>query len=189
MLSSRNLMMLTGLGAMLAIVVLFAGVAAQSADHRTLPVAEAAPLAPATTTTTSATTTAPVVPGADSYGFVDSEARCDQAAVAIGRTQRSKVVICPEADGGYEYRGVRISDGASLVAAAKAVGGGTFEARTDGSVYAVSPENLVVTSGGKVIYRDTWLSFDAPSYAAEQGAPRTSSTPTTSASTSATARR
>ena len=151
---SRNFLTLAGLGAVLAAVALFAAAVSRQ------PAADAAPT---TATTTSATTTATTASGAyatDLRGFVDSTARCDdgQTAVAVGHTQRSLVVVCSTADGTYQYRGARVSDGAALKATAKATGDG-FEAETDGAVYAVSPTELVVTSGGKVIYRDTWIEY------------------------------
>lgn len=211
MLSSRNLLMMTGLGALLAIVALFAGVVTRPGGDIPLPAADASPsTSTSTTTTTTTTTTTPTttsstptttgtstttatatatVAGADQRGFVNSAARCDQGqtAVAFGRTQRSEVAICTQTGDSYEYRGVRISDGATLTAAAEATGNGVFTATNDGAVYTVSPEDLVVTSGGKVIYRDTWTEYEAPSFAAEHGTTTTSSsTPTTSTSSTST---
>ncbi|CAN5228130.1 hypothetical protein BH09ACT8_BH09ACT8_24720 [soil metagenome] len=165
MLSSRNFLMLTGLGALLATVVLFVAVVTRQ------PAADAAPTTTTTSTTptstTSTTTTSATTTGAESSpyatdirGFVDSTARCDdgQTAVAVGHTQRSLVVVCSSADGGYQYRGVRVSDGAALKATASPTSDG-FEAETDGALYSVSPTELAVTSGGKVIYRDTWIEY------------------------------
>jgi hypothetical protein len=193
MLSSRNLLMLAGLGALLATVVLFAGVVTHSGGGA-LPAAEAAPDTSTSTTATSpasssatTTTTTTGAAGAqfttDTRGFVNTKAYCDdgQSAAAFGRTQRSLVVICVDSQGDYEYRGVRVSDGAGLKTAAKSTADG-FEADTDDAVYTVSPTELVVTSGGKVIYRDTWISYQQqPRFTTE-----TSGT-TTPTSTSATA--
>ena len=197
MLSSRNLLMMTGLGALLAIVVLFAGVVTRPGGEIPLPAADASPstatLTTTTTTTTGTSTTTTTVTataaGADQRGFINSAARCDegQTAVAFGRTQRSEVAICTQNGDSYEYRGVRISDGATLTTAAEATGNGVFTAAKDGAVYTVSPEDLVVTSGGKVIYRDTWTDYEAPSFAAEHGTTSTSTqTTSTPASTSST---
>lgn len=153
MLPSRNLLMPAGLGALVAALVLFAVVVTRQ------PAADAAPT-PSTTTTTTTTSGASGPYATDIRGFVDSTARCDdgQTAVAVGHTQRSLVVVCSTADGGYQYRGARVSDGATLKATASPSSDG-FEAETDGAVYAVSPTELVVTSGGKVIYRDTWIEY------------------------------
>lgn len=211
MLSSRNLLMMTGLGALLAIVTLFAGVVTRPGGDLPLPAANASPSTATSTTTTTSTssatsttttstapttttgtsTTTATAAGADERGFVNSASRCDegQTAVAFGRTQRSEVAICTQNGDSFEYRGVRISDGATLTATAEATGNGVFTATNDGAVYTVSPEDLVVTAGGKVIYRDTWTKYEAPSFAAEHGTSTTSTTtttPTTSTSTTAT---
>ena len=177
--SSRNLLALTGLAALLAGFVLFAAVTTGPGAEPALPIAGAAP----TTTTT---------PGGyptDDRGFLNSSARCPegQSAVALGRTQRSLVVICTTpGDGPYEYRGVRISDGATLQTDADVTEAG-FVARTDGATYTVSPNELIVVSGGKVIYRDTWIDFRRPRYSAENGGSGATPTTTATTTTSATA--
>lgn len=104
-------------------------------------------------------------PATDDRGFVDSAARCPagQAAVALGRTRRSQVVICATGNGGHTYRAARVSDGAALQAEATATDGG-YVARTDGATYTVSPTELVVVSGGRVIYRDTWIDYLEPGH-------------------------
>ncbi len=180
--SSRNLLMLAGLGALLATFVLFANVVTRSAGGGALPIADAAP--DTATTTTAATTSTSGPFAVDNRGFVDSKARCDpaQTVVAFGRTQRSLVVICRDTDGDYEYRAMRVSDDAALRAAADATDG-EFEASTDGAVYTVSPTELVVTSGGKVIYRDTWIDYQEPRFTAEGDG---TATPTTTAATTTT---
>ena len=107
----------------------------------------------------------------DTRGYVDSAARCPdgQSAVAVGRTQRSLVVICTTpGDGPYQYRGARIADGASVTVPATSAGD-TFIAETGGATYTVTPETLTVTSDGKVIYRDTWIDFRRPGTAAKAG--------------------
>jgi hypothetical protein len=173
MLSSRNLLMLTGLGALLAIVVLFAGLVTRAGPDSALPAADAQPSiavptpSPSTTASAAPTSAATAEASADTdeRGFVESAARCadGQTAVAFGNTQRSRVAICAESGGGYQYRGVRISDGATLTVTAESTGDGAFEARSNDAVYTVSPAGLRVTSGGKVIYRDTWIAYQAPS--------------------------
>jgi hypothetical protein len=196
MLSSRNLLMLAGLGALLATFVLFAGVVSHSGGGA-LPAADAAPetststtaastAGTATTNSSPATTSTTGAAGAqfttDTHGFVNTKAYCEdgQSAAAFGRTQRSLVVICVDSHGDYEYRGVRVSDGAGLKAAAKSTADG-FEASTDDAVYTVSPTELVVTSGGKVIYRDTWIAYQQqPRFTtATSGTPTTATTSTT----------
>ena len=100
----------------------------------------------------------------DDKGFVDSEARCDatQSAVALGRTERSYVVICGETDGRYEYRGIRLSDDAYLTTAADATPTRGFLARNDEVVYSVSETELLITSGDTVIKQEPMLEFHGP---------------------------
>ena len=59
-------------------------------------------------------------PPSDGQGYVDSTARCTKpdTAVIFGTTDTSRVAICKTAGGTYEYRGVRVSDGAKLIATA-----------------------------------------------------------------------
>ena len=59
-------------------------------------------------------------PSTDALGFVDSTARCaaPNTAVAFGSTANSRVAICKSPAGQYGYHGVRISDGAKLIASA-----------------------------------------------------------------------
>ena len=83
------------------------------------------------------------------------------------------MVICADAGGDYEYIGVRSSDNATLQVAAESTDDG-FVARTDGATYTVSPTQLVVVSGGKVIYRDTWIDYHQPQFSAEHGSTTTS---------------
>jgi hypothetical protein len=146
--SSRNLLALTGL--------LFAGLLSQ-------PVASADPSGDYAT---------------DTRGYVNSSARCaeGQKAVAIGRTQRSKVVICSTAAGGYEYFGVRIADGAALQLDAEATDTG-YQGTADGATYTVEPTELSVVSDGKVIYRDTWVDYFEPQYTATPTTPTTPPAP------------
>jgi hypothetical protein len=172
MLSSRNLLMLTGLGALLATIVLFAGVMARPGADGALLMADAAPTSsPAPSPAAPASIAAPATPvgakttpfATDQRGFVNYAARCDgaQTAVAMGRTARSVVAICAGADGDYEYRGVRVGDGATLTTPAARTDQG-WVARTGGATYSVTAADLVVTSGGKVIYRDTWIDYQQP---------------------------
>ncbi len=99
-------------------------------------------------------------PDTDDSGFVDSSARClwGQRLAAIGRTQRSEVVVCATGAGGYEYIGVRVSDGAATRAPAEPTDTG-FVAQTDSARYTVSPTRLEVFSDGRMIYGDTWLDY------------------------------
>ena len=132
------------------------------------------------------------VPPSDSSGYLESTARCTQPDVAVlfGTTQTSRIAICKTAAGGYEYRGVRISDGAKLIAAATQTSDTTFTVRNDGVVYTVTPTALSVTAGGNTFRTETWSDFhsvQSPAAASSGTASPTSSgsaAPTTSASKS-----
>jgi hypothetical protein len=111
----------------------------------------------------------------DDRGFVGTSARCVEpaTAVAFGRTQRSLVAICVE-DGEYEYRGVRLRDGAKLVIPAERSDGVGFAAENEGVGYLVTATALVVSVGERVIRDEPMVEFSEP------GAPEASPTPTTS---------
>ncbi|ORB53210.1 hypothetical protein BST42_13350 [Mycolicibacterium rhodesiae] len=138
----------------------------------------------ATTTSPAATSTssAPASFTADSRGYVDTGARCDenQTLMAYGRTSKSLVVICVNADGGLEYRGVRLSDNAPLHLPITRSSDGTLVAVNDGVTYAVSPTQILVSSGDDVIYKDSWIEFKEASFSP------TSTSGTASSSASAT---
>ncbi|OMC36893.1 hypothetical protein A5740_05490 [Mycobacterium sp. GA-1841] len=97
----------------------------------------------------------------DSSGFVDSQARCReyQTARAIGRTAGSLVVICLDRSGRLEYHGVRLSDSAALAASADPTPGRRFVARNYQVDYAVSPTELLVTSGSAVLKREPMVEY------------------------------
>jgi len=97
----------------------------------------------------------------DQAGFVDSDARCrdTQTARAIGRTAGSLVVICLDRSGHFEYHGVRLTDKATLAARAEKTPQRMFLARNHGVDYAVSPTELLVTSGGAVVKREPMVEY------------------------------
>lgn len=164
--TARNLLAMTGFGAVVATVVTV-GMTAPAEGGPLLPSAGAAPDSSSTATTTSGS--AATTLQSDAGGYAGTEAYCPsgEVSVAHGRTARSMVVICSDSDGALQYRGVRISDGALLLATAKSLGGGSYKAVNEGVVYTVTPGELKVTSGGSVIYRDDWSEFVAPRWAAE----------------------
>ncbi|MBB3603938.1 hypothetical protein FHT40_003599 [Mycolicibacterium sp. BK556] len=193
-----------GIGAAVSAVGLVVGVSVTSGVSDTLPVAQAAPTTlttsasasatsetATTTATTSATSTsttstsgAPVSYQADAKGYVDTLARCDenQTLMAYGRTTKSLVVICVNRDGGLEYRGVRLSDNAPLHLPITRSSDGTLVASNDGVTYAVSPTQILVSSGDDVIYKDSWIEFKEASFSQSS----TSSSATTSGSATTT---
>jgi hypothetical protein len=120
-------------------------------------------------------------PDTDGQGFVGSAARCPtpNAAVAFGKTQSARVAICKTPAGGYEYRGVRVRDGAKLVIPASRSDNGTFIADNDGVTYTVTSKYLLVSAGDQVISKESMGYFHEPE--ASAAPTRTSSAPATGA--------
>ena len=115
-------------------------------------------------------------PDSDGQGYVDSTARCSSPAVAVlfGSTSSARIAICKTSSGGYEYRGVRVRDGAKLVLKATASNGG-FVAESDGVTYTVTSNGLKVSTGGTVLRNEPMTDVHEP-----QGALATSPSTTTS---------
>lgn len=124
-----------------------------------------------------------VAPPSDSAGYVDSTARCSapDTAVLFGTTKSSRVAICKTAAGAYEYRGVRVSDGATLIASARKTSREAFVVDNAGVKYTVTPTALSVTAGGDTFRTETWTDF----HSSPQDTTSTSSVPSTSSSASA----
>ncbi len=123
-------------------------------------------------------------PSFDSQGYLDSTARCSDAAVLFGSTDSSRVAIC-KTSGGYQYRGVRVRDGAKLIVSASSSGDGSYTATNDGITYTVSSTSLLVKSGGTVIRKESWVDFHGP--LASQSPATSSTTPATSTPATTTA--
>jgi hypothetical protein len=104
---------------------------------------------------------APADPSTDALGFVDSTARCaaPDTAVAFGSTATSRVAICKNSSGKYEYHGVRISDGAKLVVPATASSDGGYVGESDGITYTVTSSSLVISQGNQVIRSEPMVYF------------------------------
>ncbi|MGY4712395.1 hypothetical protein ACXDF8_23030 [Mycolicibacterium sp. CBM1] len=117
-------------------------------------------------------------PASDSQGYVDSTARCTtpDTAVLFGSTDTSRVAICKTSAGGYQYRGVRVRDGAKLVLTATSNGSGSYQAVNDGITYAVSSASLVISSGGSTVRTEAWVDFHGQQ--ASSASTTTSGTPT-----------
>lgn len=127
-------------------------------------------------------------PPSDGQGYVDSTARCAKpdTAVIFGATDTSRVAICQTAAGDYQYRGVRVGDGAKLVVAATKTAGNTFVAKNDGATYTVTPQALSVTVGGDTFRTETWTDYHGPQSPASTSGTAKSSTSTSSTSTATT---
>lgn len=163
---------------------------------RTLPVALAsaavaasALLVPAAVADPTGTSTADYP--SDEFGYTDSAARCDaaQTVMEFGRTSRALVAICVSPDGQLEYRGVRLSDQASLTMPASRGTDGAITAANDGVTYAVTPERLLVSEGDSVLYRDGWIEFQEPRFSpgASSSSATSSATPTPTETTTESA--
>jgi hypothetical protein len=140
----RMLLLALGVGAVSMAALLIGG-----AGSPALPAAWATPSSSEITT--------------DDRGFVDTAAYCqgDAVAVAYGRTTSALVTICGGPDGQYQYRGVRLSDDAAVMVQAEQAPDGAFVAHNDGVTYTVSPDEIVVTSGGATIRREAMVEFHA----------------------------
>ncbi|MCH9720526.1 MAG: hypothetical protein K0U67_00550, partial [Actinomycetia bacterium] len=143
-------------------------------------IAVGVPLAAYTSTAAPA-----AAPQSDGEGYVNSTARCTapSTAVMFGTTETSRVAICQTASGTYQYRGVRVSDGARLVTTASKTSSDAFVANNDGVTYTVTPTALSVTASGNTFRTETWTDYNGPEAPASTA---TSTSTSTAASTSAT---
>ena len=129
-------------------------------------------------------------PPSDGEGYVDSTARCTKpdTAVLFGTTQSSRVAICKTSAGAYEYRGVRVRDGAKLIASASQTSSDTFVVDNDGVTYTITPTALSVTANGDTYRTETWSDYHGPqSPASSTSTSGTSTSGTTTSSTSGSA--
>lgn len=120
---------------------------------------------------------ASAAPATDEQGFVDSWASCaaPNTAVAFGSTDTSRVAICKSSDGQYQYRGVRVRDGARLAIDAEPSGNNGFVAEGDGVSYTVTPSALLVSADEVVIRDEPWQTYSGPE--ATASAPESPATP------------
>ncbi|ULE31610.1 hypothetical protein K3G64_15505 [Mycobacterium sp. IDR2000157661] len=119
------------------------------------------------------------VPATDARGYVDSTARCaaPSEVVVFGSTGSSRVAICKSADGEYQYRGVRLRDGARLIIPASQTGD-EFTAENNGITYFVSEKSLVVSAGSRTIREEPMIDFHESSSAGTAPVPSKTMTPT-----------
>ena len=124
---------------------------------------------------------AAAAPAIDGQGYVDSTARCTPPATAVlfGSTDSSRVAICKTSAGQYEYRGVRVRDGAKLVVPASQSGSDGFVADNDGVTYTVNAKSLVVSVSGKVTRDEPLVDVHQPDAPAVPAAPPTTTTSST----------
>ena len=126
------------------------------------------------------------VPPSDGEGYVNSTARCasPDTTVIFGSTETSRVAICKTASGSYQYRGVRVSDGAKLSTSASQTSAKSFVADYNGAKYTVTPTALSVTANGNTFRTETWTDYHGPQ--APASSTSTTSTPSTSGSATST---
>jgi len=107
---------------------------------------------------------ASAAPATDAQGYVDSTARCTKpnTVVVFGSTESSRVAICKTPGGQYQYRGVRVRDGAKAILAASPSGDGGFVADNDGVAYFVTAKSLSVTVDTRVIREEPMVDFHRP---------------------------
>jgi hypothetical protein len=128
------------------------------------------------------------VPPSDGEGYVNSTARCasPDTTVVFGSTETSRVAICKTASGSYQYRGVRVSDGAKLITGASQTSANSFVAEYNGAKYTVTPTALSVTANGNTFRTETWTDYHGPKAPASSTSTSTSTTSTPSTSGSPT---
>jgi hypothetical protein len=121
---------------------------------------------------------ATAAPATDSQGYVNSTARCASSSetVVFGSTESSRVAIC-ESDGEYQYRGVRLRDGAKLIVPATKSGAG-YTAENDGITYMVTEESLVISAGSRVIRDEAMIDFHTAQMSEVGASPPPAETPT-----------
>lgn len=105
---------------------------------------------------TEAPTLVGPVPGADAQGFFDGP-RCIDVAALIMRTALSEIVVCPDDSPAelYEYRGLRLSDGARIALPARRTAGGFLATNpADGTRYQVSRGGLAIYSPDGEVYSE-----------------------------------
>src|SRR6185312_7823818 len=116
-------------------------------------------------------------PTTDDQGYVDSTARCSSPATAVlfGSTDSSRVAICKTSGGQYEYRGVRVRDGASLIVPASQSGCG-FVAANDGVTDLLTAQSQVINLGAKLIRDEPTIYCHTPGIPREPAAQTTTTT-------------
>jgi hypothetical protein len=117
-------------------------------------------------------------PPYDAQGYLDSTARCTapDTVVVFGSTAGSRVAICRDGDGEFEYRGVRVRDGARLILSATQSADGAFSASNNGIDYMVTSDALVISTDEKVLRDEPMEDFHRAGSASTSGSSDTSST-------------
>jgi hypothetical protein len=106
------------------------------------------------------------LPGTDARGFVDySAARCDPGSTpaVMQRTTQSVLVVCEIGPANYYYRGVRLSDCASieLANAVRSSDGFDVTNPVDGTRYQIRPTGISITSPGGQVFSEPAIQYAA----------------------------
>jgi serine/threonine-protein kinase len=107
---------------------------------------------------------------ADVHGFVGfgSDARCsgNDRAIVVMRTPESALVVCQSPGGGAYYRGLRLSDMATIELTNIAVtdSGSTIVVtnNADGTRYEISKTGLEIVKNGEVLGSESAIEFATP---------------------------
>ncbi len=105
-------------------------------------------------------------PGTDSQGWVGYPgARCDPGSspAVMARTTQSVLVVCEIGPANYYYRGVRLSDNASieLANAVRSSDGFDVTNPVDGTRYEVRPTGISITSPGGQVSSEPMIEYAA----------------------------
>lgn len=113
--------------------------------------------APSPPPTSSSTARAEYV--MDAKGWQDTEARCEAPSrpLETARTADALVVICFTPGGELAYKGVRTSDGDSIVIDEVEVTSWSYSARNEGVHYGVTNTELTISSGDSIIYQSPFI--------------------------------
>lgn len=119
-----------------------------------------------TYSTTTSRARGNTIPGTDDRGFLSyPPARCDQddEAVTLARTEQSVLVICRTGAASYYYRGLRLSDLASieLPNAVRSSGGFDVTNPTDGTRYEIRPGSLTIVPPDGLAVIERMVEYEA----------------------------
>jgi hypothetical protein len=120
-----------------------------------VPVPTVAPALPSSTTPVG-------VSGVDAQGFLDGRRpRCDYTnlAVAIARTEQSRVVICQTGVGRLYYKGFGLQNGLSVEIDDPVRTGDGFVVTNNGVQYSLSRDALVIAQGSTVLSNEPMLEY------------------------------
>ncbi|SOX53823.1 serine/threonine protein kinase [Mycobacterium ahvazicum] len=106
------------------------------------------------------------LPDTDAQGFVGYPAgRCDPGSTPalLGRTTQSLIVVCEDGPANYYYRGLRLSDGASieLANAVRSSGGFDVTNPVDGTRYQVRSNGVSITTPSGQVFTEPMIEYAA----------------------------